>query len=167
MSSIAVGSSSDRLTEQLRSIVAESAGAPEFVELASLLAESPDTRAEAREVCFRGLAEDPKNTRGRLVLARLFYLDRMFEFCIRELLEIQRQVGAISSLERLIASFGELASQFMSSQGKQMLEAKGTPTAETMGTSEAPAEPAEKVLAEIDVDAEFLDILEELEDDDK
>ena len=72
----------------LRVSLAADPGGDAFVELANALADSPATRPEAREICFRGIVANPDSLRGRLTLARLFYLDGMFEFSARELTEL-------------------------------------------------------------------------------
>ena len=143
---------------QLRRIISESPGAPEFVELAQLLLKSQDTRPEARDVCFKGLAEDPKNLRGRLVLARLFYLDGLTEFCIRELLEIQKQ-SSPKSLERLLEMLGHKVSSYLRGYSQSENSSSTTPP------DSSPQEVKSEVVAEIDIEAEFFEALEDLDTD--
>ena len=135
--------------ETLRQKVQQDPGAPEFADLAQLLAENESARAEAREICLRGLTADPRNAQGRLVLARLYYLDEMPEFAVRELIEL-RKYSEAPTLERLIASFGDFAKTF---------EVSSAGTAQK--TSEAGEDAG--VVAEVDLDVEFSEILEELE----
>lgn len=104
---------SEKSLEELREIVAKTPLAPENLELVESLSESEVSRAEAREVCFKILKEDAEQHRIRLFLARLFYLDGMTEFCIRELVELNKKVGELSELERLLDSFGDLAKPFL------------------------------------------------------
>ncbi len=143
---------------QLRRIISERPGAPEFVELAQLLLKSQDTRPEARDVCFKGLAEDPKNLRARLVLARLFYLDGLTEFCIRELLEIQKN-SSPPSLERLLEMLGQKVGSYLG--GYSQTENLSSTTAPDSSLQASKPE----VVAEIDIEAEFLEALEDLDAD--
>lgn len=112
-----------------------------FAELAHRLANEESTRVEAREVCFRGLTKHPDHARGRLILAKLFYLDSMPAFSYRELLEL-RKVSDVPSVERLLAAFGDY---------RHAIE----PTEEQETTG---------VIAELDFDTEFADILAELDE---
>ena len=61
-----------------------------LVELLKLLSDSPESRAEVRELCFQALSRDKENGLVRLSLARSFYLDGHIEFCLRELLELKK-----------------------------------------------------------------------------
>jgi len=155
---------------QLKEILAENPGAPEFVELASLLADDAESRFEARELCFRGLSENPDNSRGRLMLARLFYLDGYAEFCVRELAELKRRVKS-EAVDRLIDAFGDIASPYLSAapttEAAETEDNKPKETAaSTDGEAEEEAEDGDAVFAEIDLDEDFVDALEELEDED-
>ena len=139
--------------EELRRIVSEDPGAEEFVELASLLGESPEGRAEAREVCFRGLTETPQNLRGRLLLARLFYLDGMADFCLKELVQLKK-FSSVPSLERLIDSFGQRAEGFLSENGERDDGASGEEEDKVFGEMD--------VEVDIDLDSEFDEALDEI-----
>jgi hypothetical protein len=134
--------------DELREAVDTDPAAPEAVELISRLMELPDKRQEVREVCFRALSRDPKNTRVRLTLARSFYLDSMPEFCVRELLQLERYVTS-EALTKLLDAFGEFVQDF--SQGST--EPKPNEPFEEL--------PDENVMGDIDIDADF----EDLEDD--
>ena len=141
----------------LRRAVKQDPGAKEFVELAQILAADPKRRFEAREVCFRGLSRDPNNFPGRLLLAKLFYLDQMIEFCIRELLRLQSMVQS-ESVERLLDAFGGVVDAYR--------EVKGTSSdkiEEKEEVEESEEEP-QNVMAEVDLEVDFLDVLNELED---
>ncbi len=139
---------------ELRKILEGDCGAAEFVELALLLSADPKSRPEAREFCFRGLTEHPESVRGRLALARLFYLDGYSEFAVRELIELSRLVQT-PSLKKLLDSFGPLAQRFYQSSPKPEEEA---PIDETPGAEDG------GVVAEIDIEADFLGALDELVD---
>ncbi|MCB0324591.1 MAG: hypothetical protein KDD69_13505 [Bdellovibrionales bacterium] len=142
--------SEDKKIAELRNSLQEAPGAPEFVELAELLAENPEFRPEAREVCFRGLTADPHNLVGRLTLARLFYLDGLGEFCVRELVELRRQNPA-PAVDKLLKSFGGFAEAFLDG-------ASSVASTETSNVSET----EEDTVAEIDLDVEFEEALDEL-----
>lgn len=105
---------SEKSLEKLREIVLKDALAPESLELIEKLSGSESLRAEGRELCFKILKEDGEQHRVRLSLARLFYLDGMTEFCVRELVELNKKVSELSELERLLESFGDLAKPFLS-----------------------------------------------------
>lgn len=140
----------EKRVAELREILAVDPGSPEYVELAKILVEDEETRAECREVCFRGLSRDSEHPLARLVLARSFYLDGFIEFAVRELVELNKQVQ-VSSLERLLDSFGAHAEPFRQA---------GSPTTE----SEEAEEEEEEILAEIDLDDEFVEsALDEIE----
>lgn len=120
----------------------------EFVALAKELSETEGKRGEAREICFRGLSANPQHKLGRLVLARLFYLDKMYEFAARELGEL---VGTPNcpSLEKLCKEFEGVGAKYL----------RGT---STLGNSQS--KDPEAVVAEFDVDTEFLEAIDELEE---
>lgn len=150
---------------ELRKAVRESPGSPEWFELAETLSTASGggggdekKRSEARELCFRALREDPRHFRGRLLLAKLFYLDQMPEFCVRELIELKRLGASSPSLVRLLDAFGTLAERY----GSETAVAQ-SPEAEVPSASE-PASGEEAVVAEIDLDAEFADVLSELDE---
>lgn len=159
---------------ELRKLVQKDPGCDQFVELAKLLAEKAENRPEAREVCLRGLTENPKSNAGRLLLARLYYLDGMTEFCIRELAVLQANVQT-PSLTRLLESFGDVAAQHINpaKNSKQNQEAKSAQPAEqpkpmtrnVPTLAEYVEEAEDEVVGEIDLDDEFLEVLVDLEDD--
>ncbi|MBL7661987.1 hypothetical protein JNK13_04455 [bacterium] len=145
-------------------------GAQEFVELATLLAEDAQERSLAREYCFRGLAHHPNNFEGRLQLARLFYLDGMKEFCVRELRELRTRGVESPALDKLLELLGEgpaesseqAASNAGHDQGKN--EAGHAETRQATSPESVSKKPAaEKIVGEIDIDADFSDILDDLD----
>jgi hypothetical protein len=141
--------------KELYDIVSKNAGAGEFVELAKLLASDPSKRSEARDICFKGLTESPDNLLGRLLLSRLFYLDKMPEFCVRELLELKRRGGSFASLDKLLSSLSDYAEPYLT----------GLESASSENLGEDADNSAPKVVAEVDLDEDFLDILDELDKD--
>lgn len=123
-------------------------------ELALSLVETD--RVQARELCFKLLNREPNHKLGRLLLARLFYLDELFEFSLRELVCLSALVNT-PSLGKLIAEFGPLAEKYFSQAplpqtGMSMLEiSEATDSAEES-----------EVLAELDLDADFSELELEL-----
>lgn len=155
--------SSERIS-QLRSRISAAPVKEDRLELVRLLVDQPGARAEAREHCFSILAEDPNEIRCRLLLARLFYLDRYTEFAIREIVECCRR-RPVGSLHRLLKGFGQAAAPYIaalagplgSSVKKELTEKPGTGE---MHEIEVPV----TEVAEIDLDADMIDILNELEE---
>lgn len=127
-----------------------------YVELAQLLSVKPESRIQAREVCFRGLTANPSNAMGRLVLAKLFYLDGMMEFCARELRQL-RQISSAPSLDKLLRALGEREEAEKQCPGEQVS------SAETAAKSSELAADEELVVAEADFDLDFSEAIEELE----
>lgn len=150
--------SAERISE-LRAKVAIDPGADELIELADALCHQPEVRPELRELCFRGLTANPAQRLVRLALARSFYLDGMYEFAVRELLELRRGVeSSLPSLDRLISAFGPYATQF----------APGTAANQGTGGSASESDSPEAtgdVVAEIDLETDFLDVLKDIEND--
>ena len=149
----------EQTTDELRAIVADNAAAPEFALLAWRLSETAESRAEAREICFRGLAKNPHDTLGRLALARLFYLDGLGEFCLRELVELKKYSKA-ETIDKLLASFGDYAAPFLRQHHPRAAETFPGEEAEAVH-SDPPTAEEEKVVADIDLD--FDEALADLE----
>ena len=153
----------DSQIAKLRKALEGNPGDNQFVELALLLSNDPETRTEAREVCFRGLAENPNNYRGRLILSKLFYLDHLGEFCVRELIELSRRVQT-PALSRLLDAFGEFAKPFRSGLdarpgGNVSHEGSAVTSVTPMVNADA------ELVAEVDFDEDFIEILNELEEE--
>lgn len=135
---------------ELREMADSDACGEEAAELIGRLVESKELRSESRERAFRFLNEEPQNHSIRLLLAKSFYLDGLGEFCVRELHEIERRGAASESVTKLLQSFGAAASPDASSE-----------------EAEAEADSEQGVVAELDLDADFTDALDELLDDDE
>ena len=136
---------------ELRELLAKNPGDSSFVELAKILVEHEEARMECREVCFRGLSHAPKQLMGRIILARSFYLDGMIEFAVRELVELGRH-AELPSLERLLDAFGPHAGPYRRGATAEALQ------------DQVIEEEDEEVLAEIDLDGEFVEeALDEIE----
>ena len=146
---------SEKNTQELKEAVKADPGCAEFVELAKRLLGDSLTRAEAREICLKGLNVSPRNHLGRLVLAHSYYKDGLGEFCIRELVTLQRYAD-VPSLKKLIEGFGDYAKPYLNS------------TVSSQGSSETASANSDDanegaVVAEFDLDADFADALEDLE----
>lgn len=140
---------------ELHAAVAADPSNLDFIELAALLADEPESRAEAREICFRGLNNHATALRGRLVLARLFYLDGLMEFAARELAELSKY-ATVPALTKLLDAFGPHMKAY----------APVSPQSSKDAAPKAAEDDDEgEVLAEIDLDAEFGEALVELSED--
>lgn len=124
-----------------------------YFELAELLAEDPAGRAQAREVCFRRLTRRPDDASCRLLLAKLFYLDRMGEFCVRELVELKKRTDA-PAIDKLLSAFGGFATPFLPVAAENRLPE---------GEEDLSASSGENIFAEIDLEVDFSEASEEVE----
>ena len=158
---------SDRI-EQLRSRLKTEPSNPDRIELAKLLTDQAAARPEAREYCFAALADEPGNIQCRVLLARLFYLDGYTEYAIREVVEACRR-RPLPSLHRLLEGFGQAAAPYVAALAGVLAAGATTAGKATV----FPATPAavkisdeeDSEVAEIDLDADILDILDELNDE--
>lgn len=137
--------------EKLRAAIRDNPGAPEFVKLAEHLVVDDATRVEAREVLFRGLAVDPANLLGRLLLAKSFYLDRMTNFCARELSELRSRTET-PALLRLCDAFREYLPDAVSGNRSGLSD----------DLLSGDREVEEEVFGELEIDADFDDAEDEL-----
>ncbi len=118
-------------------------------------------RSAEREHCFKQLTSEPEDLITRLQLARLFFEDKLYEFAVRELVEIKRRAEfAPPSLERLLAAFGEIARPYLEPAHAQS-------AGESAESSTMPESTATDTVAELDIDAEFADLLVDLEENDE
>ena len=112
------------------------------------------TRLDAREICFKKLNDNPNQNLVRLELARSFYLDGLHEFAVRELVELKNYT-AIASLDRLIESFGKSVSEV-----GLAAPVSASLSAEDDGTED------DNVVAEMDLEVDFEELLDEMEEED-
>lgn len=133
---------------QLKTLLAENPSAREFLELARLLSESTETKAEARDVLFKGITHHPSNYVARLLLAKLFFEDGLYAFSARELADLWN-LNKSETVKKLLLSFGE--------QGKNYLD---------LYQGKSNAQGSSSVLAEIDLDDDFTDALSEIDGED-
>lgn len=135
---------------ELREMSDADPASEEALELIGRLVESEGSRSEARERAYKFLNEEPKNHLVRLLLAKSFYLDRLGEFCVRELQEIKRRGGTSESLLKLLDAFG----------GNVDIPTETLPEAADKEGAEGDDE--QNVVAELDLDSDFTDALDEL-----
>jgi hypothetical protein len=133
---------SERLTELMVKLQGEITD-DERVELLSIMLDDDAMRVEARELCYRWLNDNSEDTRVRLMLARSFYLEGYAEFCTRELKALAHYSSS-PSVARLAELIGQGAPAYVALER----EAEGT---------------TDRVVAEVDIDTEFVDILEDLD----
>jgi len=110
-------------------------------------------RVEAREFCLKELAENPKNGRCRLFLANLYYMDSYPEFCVRELVELKKY-SSLESVDRLLDSFGNFGQSFI------------RPVVASEIAVEGDEQEGDDIMGELDFDSEFIDVLDELDEED-
>ena len=79
------------------------------------------------------------------MLARLFYLDKYGEFCVRELLQLKKY-SDLESIDRLIESFGNFAHSFTSKPSKSA-EKKELPAAAKSKVEQVGEKPEKKAFA--------------------
>ena len=129
------------------------------------LSVDPDQRAEARDLCFQALNASPQNLVVRLLLARLFYLDRLGEFCIRELIELRKRCDT-PSIKKLLDGFGDYGRGLIDEnpQGAGSTTVSRAPAGNSAEKEFSPRK-EEVVLAEVDLDTDFAEVLDELEDE--
>ncbi len=93
------------------------------IEFSQLIASLCDNKAfkEARELCLESLTRDYSNNLARLSLAKVFFLDEMPEFCIRELKEIYKNFPSVS-LSKIIELMGADLKEVEQSEEKVVSE---------------------------------------------
>ncbi|MCC6932786.1 MAG: hypothetical protein IT292_05990 [Deltaproteobacteria bacterium] len=144
----------DRL-DQITGLLSGTDGADNCLLEAAKLTETKESRIAAREVCYYGLNKTPAHLRLRLLLAKLFYLDGMMVFATRELQELKKYYQS-EALNKLIASLG--------GDTKQLVEPKQADVSE-VDLAEDGDKNFQELIAEIDLDEDLLEILDE--DDNK
>ncbi len=105
-----------------------------------------EQRPLARELCFQALSTQPKKANIRLALAKLFYLDGMFDFALRELVELKKEMPESSTLQSLLEALGA-----------------GKEDTEKTKISEKESRPPSEIIAEVELEADFDELLEEEE----
>ena len=116
-----------------------------FLELARLLAEQ-DT-AKARDILIQGLYYHSDNLVARLLLAKIFYKDGLYNFSAREIAEVW-MVSKSDTIKKLLLSFGEHGEKYYQIYSGSAVESE-----------------SEDVLAEIDLDADISDAIIEFDDE--
>ncbi len=150
-----ISSNTQQRIDELRQAISDPSRKAELIELIKLLSERAESRSEVRERCFRALNTDPKNAVLRLLLARSYYLDGLGEFCVRELVELQKYTST-PSLEKLLSAFGGFVRPFM----------QGVKQGATSNSNKGPSSGEEEsVVAEIDLEADFANTIDEITKD--
>jgi hypothetical protein len=98
------------------------------------------SRTEAREILFKGLTLNINHVLGRFLLAKLFFMDGFTPFAVREL-KFLDHIHSVPALKRLLQSLGSEAETERETKQNQQ----------------------EKVIADIDIEADLLEVLEEIE----
>lgn len=119
----------------------EALSSEDYEALFSELEESLASRASAREKLFFRLNEEPKDTKSRLLLAKIYYVDGLAEFAVRELVELKKY-SEVESVDRLIDSFGAFGQAYLTSPGAAV---------------------EDNLVAELDVDMDIVSTLDELD----
>ena len=128
-------------------------------ELLVVLSKDGATRSEARNYCQRYLSVNPTNAIIRLWLARLYYLDKLGEFCVRELVELQKYSEA-PSINKLLSAFGSFAEPFLRAPVEDEEVLQVLPSGNTTDKSVDNKKDSDaKVVAELDFDADFDELL--------
>lgn len=92
----------------------------DFSDLITKFCEMKDFR-EARELCFASLKADNANNLARLELAKVYFLDNMNEFCVRELKEVHKSFPS-QSLAKIIKLLGSDLSEQSATEEKVVSE---------------------------------------------
>lgn len=146
---------------KLREDVLSHPGGDSLPLLVNKLGERVEARAEARELCFKGLTANPDNHRARLELARLFYLDGYNSFSLEQLVYLRKRIK-VPALDRLIAAFGSQIKETEPGASNMLPESKADlPGTETRPISEEESSSSE-ILAELDLDEEILGLYEDV-----
>lgn len=150
--------------KDLRKEVKHNPSGPEVVELALALIDSPESRGEVREVCFQGLTANPSNYRLRLLLAKAFYLDGYADFALEQLVKLRDSIK-VPSLDRLINAMGgsvKDSSEERQANSEGNISSGGGVSEEKDEVKDHSDENEEDtVLAELDIDADFVDAYDE------
>lgn len=140
--------------EELRAQVAKDPGDPAFYDLAKQISQSSEQLSEAREILLRGVNANPSHLKARLLLARVYYLDGLTEFSVRELIELYRQ-SHNPAVKELLESFGTIGEEFLHAYQA------------VFGASDTPSSDSSEVLAEIKIEEDFEEVLSSLDTEDE
>lgn len=86
---------------ELKALIQDDPGNPAFAEYGEVLRAKGDL-ANALIVCLSGLSLNPKNHRGRLVLARTLFELRCVPFAVRELKELATDLPDNKNIKKLL-----------------------------------------------------------------
>ena len=126
------------------------------------LSDTSDGRAKARDMALRAIQKTPGDAELRVILAKLYYMDGLFEFATRELIEAQFLVPT-PSVDKLLQQFTEYSAPLIS-RYKQFPKVGMDNRTQTL--TSAPREQAKssqeesndsEVVADMDVDLDLFD----------
>ena len=151
---------------ELKELVAKNPAAEEFLEYARSLSARGEA-AEAREVLVKGLNRHQENAPARLLLAKLYYEEGLGEFCVRELVELKKYCSA-PALGKLLDAFGEYAHPFLRASNPTSAQTASEEFEQSEEEEERRAaeeeDEEEDILAEIDIDADFDEAFDEIDE---
>lgn len=132
----------------------------EIKEKLRALSDSTEGRIKARDMAIKAIQKAPSDAELRLLLAKLYYMDGLFEFATRELIEIQFMLPT-PSVERLLQQFTEYSAPLLA-RYKDVPSVNGEkPKPTPLVNKDAEAKPAAKkedeVVADFDVDLDLFD----------
>jgi len=87
--------------EDLQKLLKDDPGNPAFAEFADELRKEGKLN-EGLEVCLSGLSSNEDYPKGKLILARIFYLKGYLPFAVRELKELSRMRPESQRIKRLL-----------------------------------------------------------------
>jgi lipopolysaccharide biosynthesis regulator YciM len=140
--------------EELKRLVSEDPGDPAFYDLAKHYSQSSAQVVEAREILLKGINASPSHLKARLLLARVYYLEGLIEFSVRELIELYRQSNN-PAVKELLESFGQIGEEFLHAYNS------------VFGKAEKSLEEPGEVLAEIKIEDDFDEVLSSLDKDEE
>jgi len=140
-------------------------GDPLFVDYALICIERNEV-GKALEVCLSGLSRNPGLHRGRLALAKVFYLSGHLPFAIRELKELHLALPNNRSIIKLLEKFGVLGEESLGfdKTQKEQGNLKAQRSSASMEPSETPGDetaPVDETVAEVEFDFDALQMLKE------
>ena len=144
--------------EALRKLVAEDPGDPAFYDLARALSGQKSTLKEAQFIVIRGINSNPSHLKARLLLAKIYYSQELVEFAVRELIELYRQ-SKDQSIKELIESFGAIGLEYIEAYSP-IFDSSALIKLQNDKESES------EVLAEIKIEQNFDDVLNEFDGSD-
>lgn len=133
-------------------VLKENPGDPAFVEYANHLLETGHDD-QAMMVCLAGLSSNPGEHRGRLLLARIFFLKSFIPFAISELRILNKALPENEPIRKLLQKLS------LSAEGEVGSAAPTEASRLTKDSSQEDQEAEEVTVAESDFDFDDLDLI--------